>query len=190
MAVASAASLQELLSRWLSPTALSDTIMRTPFLLLKYVGKALLNVVGGGIASDLLVETLPEIAKEVWDLWSKDRNEQQRRAEVEAIAQAAVEEVRQQVAEIKQALVPNKTPEIDLILESYLTPIPAMVRKSLRRPSDPTGTTVSTDLVPRKADDLLAFLPVIRSSTSWLKRPSLVMWMGTDDHAFSRFRWT
>ncbi len=133
--------------------------MRIPFLLLKYIGKALLNVVGGGFAGDLLVEAIPEVAKEAWGAWSKDRDEKQRRAEVEAIAQAAVEEVREQVAEIKQAIAPGSPPEIDLILESYLTQVPAMVRKSMRRPSDPTGTTVSTDLVPKQADDLLPFLP-------------------------------
>ena len=37
-------------------------MMRTPFLLLKFVGKALLNVVGGGIAGDLLIDTLPDMA--------------------------------------------------------------------------------------------------------------------------------
>ena len=45
------------------------------------------------------------------------------------------------------------------MLGTYLTQVPAMVRKSLRRQSDPTGRSVSANLVPRKAEDLLTFLP-------------------------------
>lgn len=133
--------------------------MRTPFVLLKLVGKALLNAVGGGFAGDLLVDVLPEMAQDVWDAWSKSQDKEQRRIEIESVAQATMEEVQQQVSEIRQELAPEASPQIQLALESYLTQVPAMVRKSLRRPSDPTGTTISTNLVPRKADDLLPYLP-------------------------------
>jgi serine/threonine protein kinase len=41
----------------------------------------------------------------------------------------------------------------------YLAQAPAMARRSLRRPSDPTGRTVPPGLAPRRAEDLLGILP-------------------------------
>ena len=43
-------------------------------------------------------------------------------------------------------------------LTSYLTQVPAMIRRSLRRPSDLDGTTVPAGRVPRRPRDLLPFL--------------------------------
>jgi serine/threonine protein kinase len=133
--------------------------MRTPLVLLKYVAKALGNAIGGGIAGDLVVEVLPEVAKDVWEWWGKDRTADQCRVEVEAVAQAGAEEVRQQVAEIVQEVIPDKPLEVRQAVETYMTQVPASIRRSLRRSSDPTGSTVPPDLVPRKADDLLRLLP-------------------------------
>jgi tetratricopeptide (TPR) repeat protein len=133
--------------------------MRTPLVLLRYIAKALGNAIGGGIAGDLFVEVLPEVAKDVWQWWSKDRTTEQCRAEVEAVVQAGAEEVRQQAAEIVLEFIFDKPLEVRQTVETYLTQVPASIRKSLRRSSDPTGTTVPADLVPRKADDLLRLLP-------------------------------
>jgi hypothetical protein len=132
--------------------------MRTPLVLLKYIAKALGNAIGGGIAGDLAVDVVPEVAKDVWEWWSKDRTTEQRRVEVEAVAQAGAEDVRQQAAEIVLEFISDKPLEVRQAVETYLTQVPASIRRTLRRSSDPTGTTVSTDLVPRKADDLVRLL--------------------------------
>src|SRR5262249_1440219 len=42
---------------------------------------------------------------------------------------------------------------------AYLTQVPAMVRRSLKRPADPTGKTIPSGLVILKPEDLLEFLP-------------------------------
>lgn len=133
--------------------------MRTPSALLKFVAKALANAIGGGVAGDLLVEVLPEVAKDAWEWWSKDRTVEQRRVEVEAIAQTGLDELRQQVAEVVQEVASDKSLQVRQAVEAYLTEVPASIRRSLRRASDPTGTTVPADLVPKKADDLLRLLP-------------------------------
>jgi len=133
--------------------------MRTPLSLLKFVAKALGNAVGFGVAGDLIVDVLPEVAQDVWKWWGADRTAEQRRADVEAVAQAGAEEVRQQASEIVLELIADKPPEVRRAVETYLTQVPAAVRRSLRRPTDPTGTTVPANLAPAKADDLLRLLP-------------------------------
>jgi hypothetical protein len=133
--------------------------MHTPLALLKYVGKALGNAIGGGIVGDLVVEVLPDVAKDVWEWWTKDRTTAQCRADVEAVVQAGAEEVREQAAEIVLEVMPDKPLEVRQAVETYLTQVPASIRRSLRRPTDQTGTTVPGDLVPRKVDDLLRLLP-------------------------------
>ncbi len=133
--------------------------MRTPIDLLKFVAKALCNHLGGGILGDFVVEILPDVAADTWDWWTKDRNEQERRAEIEAIVQTNFEELRKQVGKIVQEFAADKSPELKQEIADYLTQIPASIQRSLRRPTDPTGTTVPPDLVPRRAEDLLRFLP-------------------------------
>ena len=133
--------------------------MKTPLALLKFVAKALGNALGGGVAGDLLVDVLPAVAKDAWEWWSKDRTAEQRRAEVEALAQAGMAEVQQQAAFIVQEVAPDKPLAVRQAVETYLTGVPASIRRTLRRPSDPTGTTAPATLVLRNSNDLLRFLP-------------------------------
>src|SRR5205823_5369756 len=42
---------------------------------------------------------------------------------------------------------------------AYLTQVPAMIRRSLRRPSDAKGSTVPPSLALKQPEDLLPFLP-------------------------------
>ena len=58
------------------------------------------NALGFGFAGDLLVEFGPAIAEDIWDSWGKNKNEIERRKEIEAVAQAAAKEVSQEVAEV------------------------------------------------------------------------------------------
>src|SRR5438105_2223296 len=46
--------------------------METPKALLKFIAKAALNAVGGGILGDLAVEVLPDLAQDVWAWWAKN----------------------------------------------------------------------------------------------------------------------
>jgi tetratricopeptide (TPR) repeat protein len=133
--------------------------MRTPLALLQFLAKAVGNALGGGLAGDFLVEVLPEVATDVWQWWSKNRTAEQRRADIEALAQAGDEAVRHQVAALVPAALPDKPLAVRRAVQAYLTQVPASVRRSLRRPSDPGGTTVPAASVPARADDLLRLLP-------------------------------
>jgi len=133
--------------------------METPFALLKLLAKYLGNAVGGGIAGDLLVDVLPEVAKDVWEWWHKAKDEKARRAELEALVQSEGAKLQAQVAQIVRQELHDKPPAVQQQIASYLNQMPAAIRRSMRRPADPTGNTVPADLAPRRAEDLLRLLP-------------------------------
>src|SRR5262249_13379142 len=113
----------------------------------KHVGNLLTFGVGG------------DLAMEVWDSWGRSADEQQRRAELEALACAPPAEAKAAAARLAQeegATLPE--PQRGQVAD-YLAQAPAVVRRSLRRPSDPTGRTVPPGLAPRRAEDLLGMLP-------------------------------
>ena len=65
--------------------------------------------------------------------WGQHKNEAERHKEIEAVAQAAAKDVKQEVAEIVKEVAADQPPEFQQMLGTYLTQVPAMVRKSLRR---------------------------------------------------------
>ena len=130
------------------------------FALLKVLAKTLGNALGGGFAGDLLVEVLPEVAKDGWAWWNKEKDEQARRSELEAIVQSGNAQLRQEISAIVRAELAAQPPAIQQTVELYLTQLPASIRRALRRPDDPNGVTVPANLALHKAEDLLRLLPV------------------------------
>ena len=102
---------------------------------------------------------LPEIANNAWDEWSKEKGAKERRAELEAVAQATGKQLAESVEQVVREVAAGASPDVREALTSYLRQVPAEIRRTLRRPTDPTGTTVPAGLVLRKGDDLLPFLP-------------------------------
>src|SRR5262245_15432317 len=133
--------------------------MRFPFALVKVIGKGVLNALGGGVLGDLIVEVLPDVAREVHGWWSKDSTPEQQREQVQALAQTPLEEVRRLVREAVAEIAADKPPEVRQSLETYLSLIPGAVRQSLRRPADPAGVSLPPQLELKDPDDVLALLP-------------------------------
>ncbi|MFO0843716.1 MAG: serine/threonine-protein kinase [Gemmataceae bacterium] len=133
--------------------------MANPFILLRCIGKAAANFLGGGIAGDVLFEILPDAAHDAWKWWHTDRDAEQRRQDLAAVALATPAEIKQEVAAIVDEVAADRPPEVRHQLSIYLSLVPGQVRKSLRRPSDPSGVTVPYEMAPSKADDLLPLLP-------------------------------
>ena len=80
-------------------------------------------------------------------------------ADMAAIARAGTAEVAAAAAGVARATA-GGLPEADRMrLELYLSQIPATVRRTLRRPSDPGGTTVPAGFTLSSPDDVLALLP-------------------------------
>jgi len=133
--------------------------MRAAFGIVKAVGKAALNVAGGGFMGDVLVHALPAIAQNAWEGWRRDRDDKQQREDVQAIVRMAANEIRDEVRKVIQEIAPDRSPEIQLELEQFLTQIPVALRQSLKSQADPTGHSLPLDFVIDSPDVLLSILP-------------------------------
>jgi formylglycine-generating enzyme required for sulfatase activity len=130
----------------------------TPLALMKFVAKAALNVAGFGMAGELAVEVLPDVARDVWAWWGKDKKPAQLQAEVRQVAQLTPEEARQQAERIVAEEAAAQPEAIRKALTAYLAQVPAAIRQSQRCPADPSGRTLlGLSLV--KSDDVLHLLP-------------------------------
>ncbi|HXG13145.1 MAG TPA: WD40 repeat domain-containing serine/threonine-protein kinase [Gemmataceae bacterium] len=80
-------------------------------------------------------------------------------ADLQALAQAPAEEIRRMATAAAQEAADGLPLEVQQALARYLIQVPAMIHRSLRRPADPVGTTVPSNLAFRGPDDLLPLLP-------------------------------
>jgi hypothetical protein len=76
------------------------------------------------------------------------------------LARAGFDDARRAAAEAVRDALPAGTADADrLTLELYLTQLPGAVRQTLKRPDDPTGTTVPPAFDLASPDDVLKLLP-------------------------------
>ena len=129
--------------------------MRAASVLLRCVGKAvvrnIVNLVTVGVGGDLLVAA--------WEAWRDASKEKDRPSEVEAVAQLSASELRDEVANVVREEAAGLPPEQQAQVAAYLGQVPAAIRRSLRRPSDPSGRTTAAGTAFRKPEDLLPLLP-------------------------------
>jgi formylglycine-generating enzyme required for sulfatase activity len=131
-----------------------------PFPLLRCLARAIAKQ-----GPRLLLDVAPwagrlyDVAVEAWEDYRRDQREDALQAEVQALAQATPEQVRQEVEEAVGAEADGQPPEVRRALTAYLAQVPAAIRRSLRRPSDPRGATLPATRSLRRPEDLLPFLP-------------------------------
>jgi serine/threonine protein kinase len=133
------------------------TPVPVPLGLLQGVGQSALGIFTGGFSS--VAEIGSSIASQVWEWWGKRKQEEERRAELEALAQATAEELRITIREIVAELAGGRPAAEQSRLEGYLLAVPAQIRRTLRRSSDVAGLTVPPDLVLSRMEDLIPMLP-------------------------------
>jgi serine/threonine protein kinase len=106
-------------------------------------------------------EAVFEIAEDAYQRIKSGAKEEEQQAAIAAAAAASVEEVRREaaraVAEIRKEV--DLPPETAAQLELYLERVPSAVRQSLRRPEDPSGTTVPPTMALNRAEQLVPMLP-------------------------------
>jgi formylglycine-generating enzyme required for sulfatase activity len=133
--------------------------MRAPLAFLKFVAKAALNYVGFGVAGDLAVEVLPDVARDVWEWWGKGTPAVQLRDEVQAVGQLSEPEALRLAAQAVTEEAKQQPPQQRDQVAVWLAQVPAAVRATQRRPADPSGRTVSAAFPLEKPADLLPLLP-------------------------------
>jgi serine/threonine protein kinase len=128
---------------------------RCRFVLLRCIARSLIKHLGNwlmyGLGGELIVD--------IWERWRIETKEEQRRAEVEQLAQASAKEVAEEVLPVLQEHGGALRDSDKRQVANYLKQVPAMIRRTLRRPSDLTGTTIPPGLSLAKPEDLLPMLP-------------------------------
>jgi formylglycine-generating enzyme required for sulfatase activity len=128
--------------------------------------------------NELLLDLLPAPAKVLLNVaidtleeYRKNGGEGALQAEVQALAQAPAAQVRREVQAAVQAEAADLSAEDQEKITAYLTVVPDVIRRSLARPSDPTGKTVPGDFSLRRPEDLLRILPTRRPRFKPGERP-------------------
>jgi formylglycine-generating enzyme required for sulfatase activity len=133
--------------------------MQTPFAILRVVAKALLNAAGGGIAGDLIIDVVPDVAQDVWAWWRKERTPEQRRADLKALAEAPPEKVQAAVQQVVAEVAGDRPIEEQIQLSRYLSEVPAALRRSLRGVDDGPGASLPALLSLDGPEDIVPLLP-------------------------------
>ncbi len=127
---------------------------------LRCVGKAVLKNGVRALANLIpFGEVLFDVARDTREEYGKDHGELDLKADLEGLAQAAAAVVRQAAEAVAAQEAAGQPAAIRLALTTYLNQLPASIRQSLRRPSDPGGGTVPAGLSLRQPEDLLPLLP-------------------------------
>jgi parallel beta-helix repeat protein len=127
-------------------------------LLFASVGQALCNKGLKALAGAVpFGEALWDIAADAVAVLREKRQQEEIRLALQEAARATPEEVQQELAAVVPELHPAE--EVQIQLTTYLSQLPALVRRSLRRPADPAGLTVPPGPVLTKPEQVLAILP-------------------------------
>jgi eukaryotic-like serine/threonine-protein kinase len=106
-----------------------------------------------------LGDVLFDVAGSALERLREQRQEDQLRLALQDLAQASPDEVKEEAAAVVREVAPDQPPQVQQQLDFYLSQIPALVRQSLKRPADPSGTTVPASLALSKIQDILPLLP-------------------------------
>ncbi len=137
--------------------------MLVPIVLMRFIGNAFLSAVESGILPvplpHFLFGPVRELADGVWKAWGEKRDKATKRDDIEAVAKATAAQIRAEVAEIVADLAHDRPEPVREAMAQYLSQVPGAIRQTMRRPSDPTGTTVPPSMAMRGPDDILTILP-------------------------------
>jgi formylglycine-generating enzyme required for sulfatase activity len=145
--------------RHLSFTWLREASMHSPLAFLRGAAKAALNFAGFGVAGEVVVEILPEVAQDMWRWWGKGRKREELQAEVQALAQLGDGQARALAEQVAAEECAGRPELVCRGLTEWLALVPVTIRQTQRRPADPSGRTVCSGLVLARPADLLPLLP-------------------------------
>jgi hypothetical protein len=121
--------------------------------LVRHGARFLLNLAPGG-------NVIYDIAADTWEEYRCGGQEADAaRAELQELAQAPAHQVQQVIARTVGEVAAKQPAAVQEALGAYLAQVPATIRRSLRRPSDPSASTMPPKQTVREAEDLVQFLP-------------------------------
>jgi serine/threonine-protein kinase len=129
-----------------------------PLALLNGLAKALVRHAGNAVGLGFLGDVLVQVGEDAWEEWSRERNEQQRRAELEAVVRMAGQEFRRQVEEVVRQVAAGEPGEVRQRVSDCLEQLPEVLQRSLQRHADRSGLSVPPDLPLRRSADLVSVL--------------------------------
>jgi len=104
-------------------------------------------------------EQLFNVSKDAIERYRKARREKKIKEDAEKVIQARLDEVREEAKRIAHEVAAGLSEEEIIQLELYLAQIPAVARQSLKRPADPSGTTIPAAFNLENPIELAALLP-------------------------------
>ena len=104
-------------------------------------------------------EVLYDVAADSLERFRQECLLAEQRACLEEVARAAIDEVKDEALRAAHEVAAAHPATIQAHLATYLEQVPAYLRQSLRRPSDPSGLTVPLSFSLQRPEDLLVFLP-------------------------------
>ncbi len=118
----------------------------------RHGGRALLGLVPLG-------EQIFDIASDALADYRRESNEAELRVEIAAAALAGAIEACSAAQQVDREVAADQPAEVRVALISLLMQVPVAVRQSLRRPEDPTGTTLPAVLSLKRPEDVVRLLP-------------------------------
>ncbi len=130
------------------------------FTFFQCVGEAIAAKGVRGILGEIpFAGVLIEMGFEAHERWCRRHDAAQMRAELQAVAQAGADEVRQAARQVSEEVARGHGPAARDAIEIYLSQIPAAVRRTCRRLEDPSGRSLPVLLSLRRPEDLIPLLP-------------------------------
>jgi serine/threonine-protein kinase len=129
-----------------------------PLAFLKLAAQAALKAISGGSAGDALASVMPHVLDD-FHAYLASQEASARHRELQALALVGPDPFRQAIKQVIAEVAPDQPLAVRRQLARYLSKVPETIRKTLRRPEDPGGTTVPPSLTLQKPADLLPFLP-------------------------------
>jgi formylglycine-generating enzyme required for sulfatase activity len=126
--------------------------------LLRAAARSVLEVTGPAVGDPAAVLPAAEIAKRLWEHWTSERGEPERKADLLALSEATPTLVRAEVAAVVPEAAADQPPAVTANLSAYLAWIPTTVRRTLR-PLENDAARTPAEFLPQHPEDLVPFLP-------------------------------
>jgi hypothetical protein len=134
-------------------------MISAPDVLVHTIGQALLDTLDASVLSDVVIQATPEFAASIWKAWDARADYTQKCRELCELARITEDDLEEVVDNVVRGLGMSPRDERTEGVFTYLSLLPATIRKRFRRPASPLGTALPTGFPLYGSWDLLPLLP-------------------------------